>query len=92
MCVHYNNLLKAIKMALEAVRRKGPAGVDAAMGQLEFKRYGFWLMINLMFFNGARPQVVCLMTNRDFTQRTTVSCPPPAPPSSSKGAKNTKAA
>jgi hypothetical protein len=32
-------------------------------------------MINVSFFNRARPQVVQLITNRYFQQRTTVLCP-----------------
>ena len=72
---HYNGSLMAIRKSLAAMRKKGTKGsaaVASAISQLEFKRHGFWLMINASFFNGHRPQVVQLMTNRDFTQRTTV--------------------
>lgn len=86
---HYTNSLVAIKNALDAMLKKGPKGSAAAasaLSLLEFKRHGFWLMVNLTFFNGARPQVVRLMTNRDFKQRTTVACPSSRAPPSSSGA------
>jgi hypothetical protein len=79
---HFNRTLKALKQQVETLEDIPPRGSSSTAGPppvvispLQFKRFGFWLMINVSFFNGARPQVVQLITNRYFHQRTTVLCP-----------------
>ncbi len=55
---HYTNSLIVIKNTLDVMLKKGPRGSVAAasaLNQLEFKCHGFWLMVYLTFFNGARP-------------------------------------